>query len=62
MALDGRELHLLRMEMAAAHPSCTFSHLKFTDGQLIPPASVAADWDVFNEYRDQSDDYLRTGM
>jgi len=61
-ALVGSGLRLLRMEMAAAHPSCTFSHIKFTDGWLIPPASVAAYRSVYNEYRDQWDDYLRAGI
>jgi len=54
VALVGSELRMLRMEMAAEHPSCTSSHLKFTDGWLIPPASVAAYRAVYNEYRDQS--------
>jgi len=61
-ALDDGAIDALRVEMAAAHPMHTFSHEQFTGAWLLPPATVAAYRAVYDEYRDQWDDYLKTGM
>jgi len=62
VALHPSAVNSLRFEMAAAHPSYTFSHKQFTHAWLLPPATVAGYRAVYNEYTDQWDDYLRTGI